>query len=181
VTYKEWSDLIQTSFERLYYVPSGAPDIKFCTYIKLIFTDPADDHKYVINAGIVNRRGIYKDVLGSGSDHEWADYQLRPNFPIAMTVAPELFDPEHALGALKIADEVLRSPLGMKTLDPSDLQYRGDYDNANDSTDGSIAKGFNYHNVAILHKCSILTDPYMRAGSRVGMAIRLLFTGLLIF
>ncbi|KAF6752983.1 glycogen debranching enzyme [Ephemerocybe angulata] len=76
-------------------------------------------------------RGIYKDVYGSGSDHQWADYQFRCNFPIAMTVAPELFVPEHALGALKLADKVLRAPLGMRTLDPIDMH---------------IAKGLNYHN-----------------------------------
>lgn len=62
-----------------------------------------------------------------------------------MTVAPELFDPEHALGALKIADKVLRAPLGMKTLDPNDFQYRPHYDNSNDSDDPAIAKGRNYH------------------------------------
>jgi glycogen debranching enzyme len=96
---------------------------------------------------MVNRRGIYKDVYGSCSDREWADYQLRPNFPIAMAVAPELFDAVHALDALKIADSILRGPLGMKTLDPSDLQYRPIYDNSNDSADSSVAKGWNYHNV----------------------------------
>lgn len=64
-----------------------------------------------------------------------------------MTVAPELFDEHHALGALKLADQVLRGPLGMKTLDPIDLQYRPVYDNSNDSTDAAIAKGLNYHNV----------------------------------
>ena len=96
---------------------------------------------------MVNRRGIYKDVYGTPTDREWSDYQFRPNFPIAMTVAPELFDPQHALSALKLADEVLRAPLGMKTLDHNDLQYRPHYDNANDSTDMSIAKGWNYHQV----------------------------------
>ncbi|KAG2011571.1 glycogen debranching enzyme [Coprinopsis cinerea AmutBmut pab1-1] len=130
VTYKEWSDLIQASFEKYFYVP----------------LDPAEDVKYKIDTKLVNRRGIYKDVYGSGADHAWADYQFRCNFPIAMTVAPEMFDPQHALGALKLADEVLRGPLGMKTLDAQDLQYRPVYDNQNDSDDASVAKGLNYHN-----------------------------------
>jgi len=130
VTYKEWNDLLQLSFEKCYYVP----------------LDPADDYKYNVNSSVVNRRGIYKDVYGSGPGREWSDYQFRANFPIAMTVAPDLFDGPHALGALKLADKVLRGPLGMKTLDPSDMQYRPYYDNSNDGTDPAIAKGLNYHN-----------------------------------
>ncbi|KAK0218056.1 glycoside hydrolase family 13 protein [Armillaria fumosa] len=130
VTYKQWSDLIQSSFEKCYYVP----------------LDPSTDTKYNVTSNLVNRRGIYKDVYGSGVGREWSDYQLRPNFPIAMAVAPELFDPQHGLGALQIAEDVLRAPLGMKTLDPKDLQYRPIYDNSNDSNDASIAKGLNYHN-----------------------------------
>jgi glycogen debranching enzyme len=106
-----------------------------------------EDAKYDINPTVVNRRGIYKDVYGSGAGREWSDYQFRPNFPIAMAVAPELFDNRHALGALKLADQVLRGPLGMKTLDPLDLQYRPVYDNANDTSDPAVAKGLNYHNV----------------------------------
>ncbi|KAH8832592.1 glycoside hydrolase family 13 protein [Flagelloscypha sp. PMI_526] len=88
VTYKEWSDLLLKSFETYYYIP----------------IDPANDHKYKLNPALANRRGIYKDVYGSGPGREWSDYQFRPNFPIAMTVAPELFNPHHALEALKLAD-----------------------------------------------------------------------------
>jgi glycogen debranching enzyme len=147
VTYGEWQDVLQASFEKHFYVPLGSchncPSIPSISNIWL--KDPADDPKYVIDPKIVNRRGIYKDVLGSGRGREWSDYQFRSNFPIAMTVAPELFEPEHALGALRLADRILRSPLGMKTLDPSDGQYRGDYDNSNDSDDPAIAKGRNYH------------------------------------
>ena len=66
-----------------------------------------------------------------------------------MVVAPEIFDKQHAFGALQLAEKVLRSPLGMKTLDPQDLQYRPYYDNSNDSDDATIAKGFNYHNASL--------------------------------
>jgi glycogen debranching enzyme len=111
------------------------------------FVDPALDSQFDVKTELVNRRGIYKDVYRSGAGREWSDYQFRPNFAIAMTVAPELFDGKRALGALKLADEVLRAPLGMKTLDPIDLQYNPVYDNSVDSTNAATAKGRNYHNV----------------------------------
>lgn len=152
ITYKAWGDLIQRSFERCYYVPLSNIDIHCYTHILLtsyLQTGTAEDSLYDVNPAIINRRGIYKDVYGSGAGREWSDYQFRPNFPIAMTVAPELFDARHALHALRLADQVLRSPLGMKTLDPSDMQYRPQYDNSNDSTDPSVAKGLNYHNVSV--------------------------------
>ncbi|KAI6024074.1 glycoside hydrolase family 13 protein [Pisolithus microcarpus] len=130
VTYGQWNDLIHKSFEKHYYIP----------------LDPSEDPKYILNPSLVNRRGIYKDVYGSGAGREWSDYQFRPDYPIAMVVAPEMFDEHHALQALRLADTVLRGPLGMKTLDPSDKKYRPDYDNSNDSDDPSVAKGLNYHN-----------------------------------
>lgn len=138
VTYKQWSDLLQKSFEKSYYVPA----------------DPTQDSKYDVNPKMVNRRGIYKDVYGTPKDREWSDYQLRCNFPLAMIVAPELFDPEHAMGALKIAEASIKAPLGMKTLDPMDSQYRGNYDNSNDSSDKSIAKGWNVSSIGCIPDAS---------------------------
>lgn len=127
ISFADWASRIKSNFERCYYVP----------------LDPKEDTDYDINTAIVNRRGIYKDLYKSGKDYE--DYQLRPNFPIAMTVAPDLFTPSKALHALEVADMVLRGPTGMATLDPSDLQYRPYYNNSEDSTDFATAKGRNYH------------------------------------
>ena len=128
-----------------------------------------EDSKYDIDPSIVNRRGIYKDVYGSGPGREWSDYRLRPNFLIAMVVAPELFDEHHALYALQLADRVLRGPLGMKSLDPADMQYRPIFDDLIDSDDPWIAKGMNYHNVGISVGASHCI-AYFFPGTRVGMA-----------
>jgi glycogen debranching enzyme len=127
ITFEDWADKIKANFERCYYVP----------------TSKEEDEKYDVNPKIINRRGIYKDLYKSGKEFE--DYQLRCNFPIAMTVAPDLFNPEHALRALCIADRSLRGPTGMATLDPSDLNYRPNYHNSEDSEDFATSKGRNYH------------------------------------
>jgi glycogen debranching enzyme len=127
ITFKDWADKIKANFERCYYIPLKS----------------SDDEHYDVNPKIINRRGIYKDLYRSGKEYE--DYQFRPNFPIAMTVAPDLFNDTHALGALALADKVLRGPTGMATLDPSDLSYRPYYNNSEDSTDFATSKGRNYH------------------------------------
>ncbi|KKA29659.1 hypothetical protein TD95_002816 [Thielaviopsis punctulata] len=127
ISFADWAALVKDNFERCYFVPE----------------DAADDSKYDVNPKVLNRRGIYKDLYRSGKEYE--DYQLRPNFPIAMCVAPSLFDPSHALGALAVADSALRGPTGMATLDPADLNYRPYYINSEDSEDFATAKGRNYH------------------------------------
>lgn len=127
ISFAQWASKIQHNFERCYYIP----------------TDSNEDENYDVNPAIVNRRGIYKDLYKSGKEYE--DYQLRPNFPIAMTVAPQLFTPTKALHALEMADTILRGPTGMATLDPSDLNYRPYYNNSEDSTDFHTSKGRNYH------------------------------------
>lgn len=123
-TFAQWAERIRNNFERCFWVPP-APSA----------TDLRPD--------LVHRRAIYKD--SHGASQPWADYQLRCNFPVAMVVAPELFDPRHAWLALDNVERLLRGPLGLKTLDPADWAYRPDYDNANNSDDPSVAHGFNYH------------------------------------
>jgi len=65
VTYRHWSDLIRLNFDKFFYVdtnpstPDSRPDL-------------------------INRRGMYKDTVGATAP--WTDYQLRPNFPIALAV-----------------------------------------------------------------------------------------------
>jgi glycogen debranching enzyme len=126
-SYADWADMIRANFERCYFVPHNKED----------------DYRYDVNSSIINRRGIYKDLYKSGKEYE--DYQLRPNYAIAMCVAPDLFVPEHGLHAIYVADKNLRGPLGMSTLDPSDLNYRPNYINSDDSSDFHTAKGRNYH------------------------------------
>lgn len=123
-TFAQWADRIRASFERHFWVPPtpAAPDAR---------------------PDLVHRRAIYKDT--HGASRPWADYQLRCNFPVAMALAPDLFDPRHAWQALDQVEKLLLGPLGVKTLDPADWAYRPDYDNSNDSDDPSVAHGFNYH------------------------------------
>lgn len=144
-TWKKWASLIQSNFEKYFYVPLEGE--------KILLEDP--------NPKLINRRGIYKDTVGAS--RKWQDYQFRPNFLIAMVVAPELFDSNHAKAALKLVKENLCGPLGMKTLDPTDWNYCGDYDNSNDSTNAKIAHGFNYHQGP---EWLWLTGYYIRASSK---------------
>lgn len=58
-----------------------------------------------------------------------------------MSYAPELFDPAHAKICLEHMGNILmeKGCMGIKTLDPKDRQYNGDYDNSDNT------HGFNYH------------------------------------
>jgi glycogen debranching enzyme len=64
ITWREWSDLIQSNFEKKFWVN---PD-------KYLNDDPK----------LVNQTQIYKDTVDSSQ--AWTDYQLRPNQVITMVV-----------------------------------------------------------------------------------------------
>ena len=57
-SYREWEAKIQCNFEKLFYI---------------------DDNNW---SNMVHKRNIYKDSYLSSK--KYTDYQLRPNFPIAM-------------------------------------------------------------------------------------------------
>jgi glycogen debranching enzyme len=80
--------------------------------------NPAHVLKFFIKEKPVGIRGIYKDVIGSAA--EFSDYQFRPNVAVAMTVAPELFDPVRAVICLNAMEERLMGTIGMRTFDPAD-------------------------------------------------------------
>lgn len=58
-----------------------------------------------------------------------------------MSYAPELFDPNHAKICLENVANILMEQdcMGIKTLDPRDANYKGDYHNSDDTD------GWNYH------------------------------------
>ncbi|PJF17668.1 Glycogen debranching enzyme, partial [Paramicrosporidium saccamoebae] len=127
LTFVEWRLRLQENFEKCFYIPM----------------EKDDDNGYKMDPVRVGRRGIYKDTFGASSPS--ADYQFRPNMVVAMAIAPTLFVQKHAQYALKLVEEVLVGPLGMRTLDPLDPSYRPDYNNGDDSQDPHIARGANYH------------------------------------
>jgi len=118
-SYKEWEERISDNFEKYFYISEACEN------------------------NMINKRCIYKDTYLS--TNKYTDFQLRPNFPIAMCAAPDLFTPTNALKALQQVETHLLGPFGLKTLDPNDWNYDGYYENHLDNDNFKKAKGFNYH------------------------------------
>jgi glycogen debranching enzyme len=119
LTWLEWAKLLRTSFPEHFYVSDST------------------DHE------LVNRRNIIKDSYGS--TQKFTDFQLRPNFTIALSVVPDILSPEQAWQSLLSASKILLGPLGIRTLDPSDWAYNGNYFNDDQSSNKATAAGWNYH------------------------------------
>ncbi|VUZ41310.1 unnamed protein product [Hymenolepis diminuta] len=117
-TWSDWAEKIKNNFEPKFWIP-------------------------IKDASVDIRQGYYRDLVDCSNP--FAETQLRPNFLVTMTVAPDLFDARHAWKALEITRKQLVGPLGLKTLDPRDKDYRSSYHNNDDSYDYHTAHGFNYH------------------------------------
>ncbi|CAF0868627.1 unnamed protein product [Brachionus calyciflorus] len=123
ITWLDWANKIDKNFEKYFWIDETSTESN------------------------INKREIYKDSVNSS--HKWTDNQLRPNFLIALAVAPQMVKRENAQKSLeKVKQFLMNDPdtVGIKTLDESDFNYNGYYDNSNDSYDRRIAQGFNYHN-----------------------------------
>jgi len=128
-SWAQWSAALRASFEARFWVPATA----------------AEDGDFGADSARVGARCMFRDTVGASGG--WPDYQLRPNALVAMAVAPALFTPARADGALLAVEQQLlgAAQLGVKTLDPADWAYRPAYDNASDA-DAATGRGFNYHN-----------------------------------
>ncbi|CAF1026829.1 unnamed protein product [Didymodactylos carnosus] len=121
ITFHEWIEKIDLNFEKYFWIGENDNSSPF-----------------------INRHSIYKDTVNSTL--KWSDYQFRPNFLVAAVVAPEMFNSTHIWQALTQVELILLGKYGIKTLDPSDLNYVGIYDNNDEGYDFKRAHGFNYHN-----------------------------------
>jgi len=77
------------------------------------------------------------DVVGSS----WADASIRPNQVIAIGLRHSLLGSDQARAILEIADRELLTPYGLRTLSPSDPNYRGRYEGDVWSRDSAYHQG----------------------------------------
>jgi len=131
LTYKDWENKVEANFEKYFWIGNKGEN----------------EQNNQMDYKLVKRENIYKDVVYCTNKN--AEYQHRPNYLIAMAVAPELFNKDNALKALEQYEKhlLVKEGMGVRSLDREDPGYRGDYENSNDSNDYNIAQGFNYHNV----------------------------------
>lgn len=101
ISYSQWDQQLQQSFEAGFWVS----------------TDPQDPSEK--RPDLVHKRGIYKDTYGASSP--WCDYQLRPNFTIAMVVVSTGRPSSASLGPVGVA---CRSPCRCADRPQSCSQWR---------------------------------------------------------
>jgi glycogen debranching enzyme len=100
--YSEWAQKIKNNFEKYFFIERKNSNT------------PHDN--------------TYKDYISDDNDvrHE---SQLRPNIFVTLAIAPELFDKDHAIKFIKVAEQflIVKDCIGVRTLDFKD-NYNGYYE-----------------------------------------------------
>ena len=119
--YSEWAAKIQNNFEKFFFIEKKNSNLE--------------------------HDSIYKDYISDDNDirHE---SQLRPNIFVTLAVAPELFNKNHAIKFMEVAEQflIVKNCIGVRTLDYTDKNYNGNYEVHNDTDNYHLAHGLNYHN-----------------------------------
>jgi predicted glycogen debranching enzyme len=81
--------------------------------------------------------GCLYDVVNGGPP----DASIRPNQIFAVSLPYTMLPPEHAKNVVAKVQEILLTPYGLRTLAPTDPQYRGRYTGDQASRDGAYHQG----------------------------------------
>lgn len=121
--FTEWSQLIQKSFDKLYFVSSQSK----------------------VKAAYIY--DIYKDLAMCPKNAAASEFCLRPNSCVAIALAPELFITSQAKQHLAAVEKylIMDKSIGIKTLDPLNENYTSYYNNNDDGLVQNLAHGFSYH------------------------------------
>jgi glycogen debranching enzyme len=94
--------------------------------------------KWSFNRLLWNEKGSYLyDVVNGGPP----DASIRPNQIFAVSLPHSMLSPERAKQVVNIVQEHLLTPYGLRSLAPSDPQYRGHYIGDGTSRDGAYHQG----------------------------------------
>jgi glycogen debranching enzyme len=94
--------------------------------------------KWSFNRLLWNEQGGYLyDVVNAGPP----DASIRPNQIFAVSLPFSMLRPERARLVVEIVQKHLLTPYGLRTLAPSDPQYRGRYTGDQNSRDGAYHQG----------------------------------------
>ena len=132
--YTQWKLLIKDSFEDEFFVK------KFNVEIDNPYNNEWNSNPIKAN--------IYKDYKNK-NDVNIYEFQLRPNFLIALYYSPELFTYNNIINAINNVELFLlrndSNVIGLKTLDKTDKEYNGFYDKK-ETNNFLVSGGFNIHN-----------------------------------
>ena len=132
--YTQWKLLIKDSFEDEFYVKKYNIEIN-------------NSYNNDYNSNPI-KGNIYKDYINK-NDVNIYEFQLRPNFLIALYISPELFTFENVINAMNNVELYLlrneENVIGLKTLDKTDKEYNGMY-NKKETNNFFTSGGFNIHN-----------------------------------